>query len=144
MSSMQSGPVQVSLLDNRDEDEWRGVSSSPYGIDFAPRKGRIPGANWIEWYQFMDTTQPIPYFKSGESARALCEGWTGCGRRYHHLLLQGRTGIQYVHRAQNGRVQQDPQPLRLMEWMVERPGAADWWWGFGGGLKTVRAIWDSR
>jgi len=62
----------VKLLDNRDEDEWRGVSSSPYGIDFAPRKGRIPGANWIEWYRFMDTSQPIPHFKSGEEVRALC------------------------------------------------------------------------
>jgi len=62
----------VKLLDNRDEDEWRGISSSPYGVDFAPRKGRIPKARWIEWYKFMDTTQPIPHFKSAEEVRALC------------------------------------------------------------------------
>lgn len=62
----------VKLLDNRDEDEWRGVSSSPYGVDFAPRKGRIPGAHWIEWYKFMDTSQPIPHFKSGKEVRDLC------------------------------------------------------------------------
>lgn len=62
----------VKLLDNRDEDEWRGISSSPYGVDFAPRKGRIPGAHWVEWYKFMDTNQQIPHFKSAEEVRALC------------------------------------------------------------------------
>jgi thiosulfate/3-mercaptopyruvate sulfurtransferase len=62
----------VKLLDNRDEDEWRGLSSSPYGVDFAPRKGRIPGARWVEWYQFMDTSQAIPHFKSTGEIRAIC------------------------------------------------------------------------
>ncbi len=36
-------------LDVRDEEEWRGESSSPYGVDFCPRKGRIPGAIWLDW-----------------------------------------------------------------------------------------------
>jgi hypothetical protein len=27
-------------------DEWIAESSSPYGKDYAPRKGRIPGAKW--------------------------------------------------------------------------------------------------
>lgn len=63
---------EVKLLDNRDEDEWRGFSSSPYGVDFAPRKGRIPGARWLEWYQFMDASQEIPHFKSAEEVRAIC------------------------------------------------------------------------
>ena len=62
----------VKLLDNRDEDEWRGVSSSPYGVDFAPRKGRIPGACWVEWYNFMNTDEAIPHFKSAEEIRELC------------------------------------------------------------------------
>lgn len=62
----------VKLLDNRDRVEWVGKSSSPYGIDFAPRKGRIPGARWIEWYNFMERTGEIPYFKSPEKIRALC------------------------------------------------------------------------
>ena len=35
---------RVVLLDVRDRDEWMGESSSPYGRDFAPRKGRLPGA----------------------------------------------------------------------------------------------------
>ena len=64
--------TKVKLLDNRDEDEWRGISSSPYGVDFAPRKGRIPGARWVEWYQFMDASQEIPHFKSAEEIRAIC------------------------------------------------------------------------
>lgn len=40
------------VLDTRDKDEWLGISSSPYGIDFAPKKGRLPNAVWIEWYNF--------------------------------------------------------------------------------------------
>jgi thiosulfate/3-mercaptopyruvate sulfurtransferase len=66
------GNPEVKILDNRDEDEWRGFSSSPYGVDFAPRKGRIPGARWVEWYQFMDSSEDIPHFKSSEEIRGLC------------------------------------------------------------------------
>lgn len=36
-------------LDTRDEEEWYGESSSPYGVDFVPRKGRIPNATWLDW-----------------------------------------------------------------------------------------------
>lgn len=63
---------RVKLLDNRDEDEWLGYSSSPYGIDFAPRKGRIPGACWVEWYRFMDPAAEIQHFKSPDEIRAIC------------------------------------------------------------------------
>jgi len=63
---------RVKLLDNRDEDEWRGESSSPYGVDFTPRKGRIPGARWVEWYQFMEPSDDIQHFKSPEEVRAIC------------------------------------------------------------------------
>ncbi|MCT4685268.1 MAG: sulfurtransferase [Roseicyclus sp.] len=52
------------LLDVRDVDEWIGESSSPYGKDFCPRKGRIPGARWIEWYRFMKPTADGPRLKS--------------------------------------------------------------------------------
>ncbi|MEJ2687451.1 MAG: sulfurtransferase [Gammaproteobacteria bacterium] len=44
----------VKILDVRDRDEWEGDSSSPYGVDFCPRKGRIPSAVWIEWYKLME------------------------------------------------------------------------------------------
>lgn len=60
------------LLDVRDVDEWIGESSSPYGKDFAPRKGRLPGATWIEWYRFMKPSALGPVFKSPDEVRAEC------------------------------------------------------------------------
>lgn len=62
----------VVLLDNRDRAEWIGASSSPYGLDFAPRKGRIPGAKWIEWYEFMDLSGQITKFRSKEDILETC------------------------------------------------------------------------
>lgn len=35
-------------LDVRDSSEWLGLSSSPYAVDFCPRKGRIRNAVWLE------------------------------------------------------------------------------------------------
>ena len=63
----------IKILDNRDEEEWVGVSSSPYGVDFAPRKGRIPGAKWVEWYRFMesDDTGKISHFITPDATREL-------------------------------------------------------------------------
>lgn len=51
-------------LDTRAPDEWEGESSSPYGKDFAPRKGRIPGAVWIDWVHMMEHKGGIPHFRS--------------------------------------------------------------------------------
>jgi len=59
-------------LDVRDVDEWVGSSSSPYGIDFCPRKGRIPGAVWLEWYRMMKPGEEVPVFKSKEELQAEC------------------------------------------------------------------------
>jgi len=59
-------------LDVRDVDEWIGESSSPYGKDFCPRKGRIPGAVWIEWYRMMKPTPSGQMFKSREEILAEC------------------------------------------------------------------------
>jgi thiosulfate/3-mercaptopyruvate sulfurtransferase len=59
-------------LDVRDIDEWIGVSSSPYGKDYAPRKGRLPDAKWIEWYRFMKPTPAGPVLKSPEEVQAEC------------------------------------------------------------------------
>ena len=59
-------------LDVRDVDEWVGTSSSPYGIDFCPRKGRIPGAVWLEWYRMMKPGEEVPVFKSREEIQAEC------------------------------------------------------------------------
>ncbi|WP_170123460.1 sulfurtransferase [Plasticicumulans acidivorans] len=62
----------VVLLDVRDVEEWIGESSSPYGKDFAPRKGRLPGARWIEWYRFMKPSAVGPVFKTPDEIRAEC------------------------------------------------------------------------
>lgn len=60
------------ILDVRDIDEWIGTSSSPYGVDFCPRKGRIPGAVWIEWYRMMKPTPHGPVLKSKDEVLAEC------------------------------------------------------------------------
>ena len=62
----------IALLDVRDVDEWIGESSSPYGKDFCPRKGRIPGAVWLEWYRMMKPTPEGPRFKSSDEILAEC------------------------------------------------------------------------
>lgn len=59
-------------LDNRDYDEWVGASSSPYGVDFCPRKGRIPSAVWIEWYRLMIPDSEVPVFRPKEEILAIC------------------------------------------------------------------------
>ena len=61
----------VVKLDTRDVDEWIADSSSPYGKDFCPRKGRIPGAVWLEWYR-MKPTPSGPMFKSRDEILADC------------------------------------------------------------------------
>ena len=48
------------------------IRSSPYGKDFCPRKGRIPGAVWIEWYRMMKPTPNGPMFKSRDEILAEC------------------------------------------------------------------------
>jgi thiosulfate/3-mercaptopyruvate sulfurtransferase len=60
-------------LDVRDVDEWIGESSSPYGVDFCPRKGRIPGARWLEWYRMMKPGKDGPVFKSKNEILAECQ-----------------------------------------------------------------------
>ncbi len=66
------GKPDIALLDVRDVDEWIGDSSSPYGKDFCPRKGRIPGAVWLEWYRMMKPTPEGPRFKSSDEILAEC------------------------------------------------------------------------
>ena len=73
-------------LDVRDRDEWIGVSSSPYGKDFTPRKGRIPGAVWLEWYRLMRADSDIPMFIEPE------EILKACAERSTDLLVAGAYG----------------------------------------------------
>jgi len=71
MKAAVADPNMVKL-DTRDVDEWIADSSSPYGKDFCPRKGRIPGAVWIEWYRMMKPSATGPMFKSREEILAEC------------------------------------------------------------------------
>lgn len=64
--------TDAKILDVRDVDEWVGESSSPYGKDFCPRKGRIPGAVWIEWYRMMKPSADGPVMKSPAEILAEC------------------------------------------------------------------------
>ena len=66
------GDNNIVKLDTRDVDEWIADSSSPYGKDYCPRKGRIPGAVWIEWYRMMKPSAAGPMFKSREEILAEC------------------------------------------------------------------------
>lgn len=63
----------VVLLDNRDAREWFCEGSSPYDTeekDFSPRRGRIPGATWVEWTDLMDDSES-PTFRTEEEIRAI-------------------------------------------------------------------------
>jgi thiosulfate/3-mercaptopyruvate sulfurtransferase len=60
-------------LDVRDVDEWIATSSSPYGPDFCPRKGRIPGARWLEWYRLMKPGEDGSIFKAKAEVLAECQ-----------------------------------------------------------------------
>jgi thiosulfate/3-mercaptopyruvate sulfurtransferase len=62
---------EIIILDCRDRAEWVAISSSPYGPDFTPRKGRIPNAIWMEWYNTMKYENHIPWFKSPEELNEL-------------------------------------------------------------------------
>ncbi|MDP2355961.1 MAG: sulfurtransferase [Beijerinckiaceae bacterium] len=62
----------VAIVDVRDVDEWIADSSSPYGKEFCPRKGRIPGARWLEWYRMMKPTSEGQRFKSKDEILAEC------------------------------------------------------------------------
>src|SRR6185436_7774929 len=64
--------ARIVKLDVRDVDEWIGESSSPYGKDFCPRKGRLPNAVWIEWYRMMKPTPAGQMFKSRAEILAEC------------------------------------------------------------------------
>lgn len=92
------------LLDVRDAVEWVGESSSPYGIDFAPRKGRLPGAKWIEWYRFMKPSAVGPAFKSPLEVQAECAtvGLKKTDPVYLYCFKGARASNTYVALKQAG------------------------------------------
>jgi hypothetical protein len=97
----RSSDDNIVKLDVRDIDEWIAESSSPYGKDFCPRKGRIPGAKWIEWYRMMKPTPEGPMIKSqGRDPRGMRDRRHHAGNAGLHLLLQGRPRLQHLPGAQ--------------------------------------------
>ena len=62
---------QTVILDVRDYAEWVGASSSPYGVDFCPRRGRIPGAVWVEWYELLTRQDGISRLRPASEIREL-------------------------------------------------------------------------
>jgi thiosulfate/3-mercaptopyruvate sulfurtransferase len=65
--------TSIIKLDVRDVDEWIGASSSPYGVDYCPRKGRIPNARWLEWYRMMKPGSAGQSFKTKDEILAECQ-----------------------------------------------------------------------
>ena len=46
--ALEEGSNNV-LVDVREDEEFNGSTSSPYGVDYVPRKGRLPGSIHINW-----------------------------------------------------------------------------------------------
>jgi thiosulfate/3-mercaptopyruvate sulfurtransferase len=94
----------IVLLDVRDVDEWVGESSSPYGRDFCPRKGRLPGARWIEWYRMMKPTAAGAMLKSKNEILAECAtvGVTPDSKVYIYCFKGARAANSYVALAEAG------------------------------------------
>lgn len=62
----------IVTLDVRDINEWIGEVASPSSQEDGLRKGRIPGARWIEWRRFMKLGQFGYIFKSPKEVLAEC------------------------------------------------------------------------
>ena len=92
------GDPNIVKLDVRDVDEWIGDSSSPYGKDYCPRKGRIPGAVWLEWYRMMKPTAEGPRFKSKDEILAECAtvGITPASTVYLYCFKGARASNTFV------------------------------------------------
>lgn len=85
-------------LDVRDVDEWVGISSSPYGVDFCPRKGRLPGAKWLEWYRVMKPGDDVPVFKTKDELAAEFQsvGIKASSKVYLYCFKGARASNTYV------------------------------------------------
>ena len=116
----------IALLDVRDVDEWIGESSSPYGKDFCPRMGRIPGAVWIEWYRMMKPTGEGPRFKSKNEILAECAtvGITPATPVYLYCFKGARASNTFLALKNAGRHRR-ADVFRFLERMVPRQQVPD-------------------
>lgn len=67
------GKDSAVLLDVRDDEEWKGESSSPYGKHFAPRLGRIPRSKHINWRQFIESGKGVSTLKHPQEVCEIME-----------------------------------------------------------------------
>ncbi len=70
----------IRILDIRDQDEWEGLSSSPYGPDFAPRKGRLERSVWLQWDKLME--EDARYLSEDQVVAAMRQ----LGIKKHHTI----------------------------------------------------------
>lgn len=73
LKAMQGKNQKTVLLDVRDIEEWNAETSSPYGKDFAPRKGRIPGAVHIVWKDLLEIKDGVTFMKTPEEVKKVCQ-----------------------------------------------------------------------
>lgn len=71
------------ILDVRDNIEWVGLSSSPYGPDFTPRKGRISNSKHLLWTDLMKDSKD---FKEDSEVEALMKR-IGVQRKDQELIV---------------------------------------------------------
>ncbi len=96
LNSIQNPDILI--IDCRDHSEWVAISSSPYGPDFAPRKGRIPNAKWLEWYNTMTYRDSIPWFKTSEELREVFQnaGITQDSKVHIYCFKGARTSNMFI------------------------------------------------
>ena len=106
----------VVKLDVRDIDEWIAESSSPYGKDFCPRKGRIPGAKMdrVVSHDETDTVRPDDQ-EQGGGAGGMRDGRHHAGYAGCALLFQGCARVQHLSRAQGSRGKGREDLFRFLE-----------------------------
>jgi thiosulfate/3-mercaptopyruvate sulfurtransferase len=66
------GDSKKVIVDVRDFDEWVADSSSPYGKDFTPRKGRIEGAKHVYWRDLMEEKNGLTTLKTPQEVEKIC------------------------------------------------------------------------
>ncbi|WP_437680329.1 sulfurtransferase [Sorangium sp. So ce131] len=62
----------VVKLDVRQYDEWMGETASPQDVVPCPRKGRIPGAVWLDWRRLMTRAGGIARIRRREEVLTIC------------------------------------------------------------------------
>ena len=128
LQSMKAAVADPNIvkLDTRDVDEWIADSSSPYGKDFCPRKGRIPGAVLARMVPDDEAhAERADVQVARRNPRRMRDRRRHAGDAGRALLLQGRAGVEHAGRPEGSRHRERHALFRLVERMVARSVAAD-------------------